>query len=112
MTKVWPRLTNCTLDFASFDTSAHQKITLQAFKILCSSIKTAVSTHLQISLILYFVDYKQHKFNDWYVYPDWAYALGWTMSLSSVVMVLLTTAVQMCLTAGTFKQVGVGQFSC
>lgn len=116
LVKVWPRLTNCTLDFASSNTSAHQKITLQVFKILCSSIKTAVSTHSQISLILYFVEYKQHKFKDWYVHPDWAYTLGWTMSLSPLVMGLLTTAVQMCLTAGTFRQVGVGhvwrQFSC
>ncbi|XP_028448841.1 sodium- and chloride-dependent GABA transporter 3-like [Perca flavescens] len=42
--------------------------------------------------------------NDWYVYPDWAYALGWTMTLSSVLMVPLWAAGQMCLTAGTFRQ--------
>uniref|UniRef100_A0A8P4KPI0 Transporter n=1 Tax=Dicentrarchus labrax TaxID=13489 RepID=A0A8P4KPI0_DICLA len=45
------------------------------------------------------------KINDWYTYPDWAYALGWTMTLSSVLMVPLWAAGQMCLTAGTFKQV-------
>ncbi|XP_028448842.1 sodium- and chloride-dependent GABA transporter 3-like [Perca flavescens] len=57
-----------------------------------------------ITLILYLIDYKALKFNDWYVYPDWAYALGWTMTLSSVLMVPLWAAGQMCLTAGTFRQ--------
>ncbi|XP_070774797.1 sodium- and chloride-dependent GABA transporter 3-like [Enoplosus armatus] len=57
-----------------------------------------------ISLILYLVDYKHLKINDGYVYPDWAYALGWTMTLSSVLMVPLWAAGQMFLTAGTFRQ--------
>ncbi|XP_051266886.1 sodium- and chloride-dependent GABA transporter 3-like isoform X7 [Dicentrarchus labrax] len=57
-----------------------------------------------ISFILYLVDYKHLKINDWYTYPDWAYVLGWTMTLSSVLMVPLWAAGQMCLTAGTFRQ--------
>ncbi|XP_033506574.1 sodium- and chloride-dependent betaine transporter-like isoform X1 [Epinephelus lanceolatus] len=56
------------------------------------------------SFILYLVDFKHLKINDWYIYPDWAYALGWTMTLSSVLMVPLWAAGQMCLTAGTFRQ--------
>uniref|UniRef100_A0A8P4G8H9 Transporter n=1 Tax=Dicentrarchus labrax TaxID=13489 RepID=A0A8P4G8H9_DICLA len=59
------------------------------------------------SFMLYLVDYKHLKINDWYTYPDWAYALGWTMTLSSVLMVPLWAAGQMCLTAGTFRQVSV-----
>ncbi|XP_028283223.1 sodium- and chloride-dependent GABA transporter 3-like [Parambassis ranga] len=58
-----------------------------------------------ISFIFYLVDYKHLKINDWYIYPDWAYTLGWTMTLSSVLMVPLWAAVQMCLTPGTFRQV-------
>ncbi|XP_045897226.1 sodium- and chloride-dependent taurine transporter-like [Micropterus dolomieu] len=57
-----------------------------------------------ISIILYLVDYKHLLINDFYIYPDWAYALGWTMTLSSVLMVPLWAAGQMCLTAGTFRQ--------
>ncbi|KAM9349533.1 sodium- and chloride-dependent betaine transporter-like [Symphorus nematophorus] len=57
-----------------------------------------------ISFILYLFDYKHLKINDQYIYPDWAYALGWTMTLSSVLMVPLWAAGQMCLTAGTFRQ--------
>ncbi|XP_075875949.1 sodium- and chloride-dependent GABA transporter 3-like [Nelusetta ayraudi] len=57
-----------------------------------------------VSLILYFVDYKHLKFNNWYVYPDWAYALGWTMVLTSFAVLILTTAGQMCQTSGTFMQ--------
>ncbi|XP_034411183.1 sodium- and chloride-dependent betaine transporter-like [Cyclopterus lumpus] len=57
-----------------------------------------------ISLIVYLVDYKHLSINDWYTYPDWAYALGWAMTLSSVLMVPLWAAGQMCVTAGTFRQ--------
>ncbi|KAM9349534.1 sodium- and chloride-dependent betaine transporter-like [Symphorus nematophorus] len=57
-----------------------------------------------ISFVLYVMDYTHLKINDWYIYPDWAYALGWTMTLSSILMVPLWAAGQMCLTAGTFRQ--------
>uniref|UniRef100_A0A3Q3GFN9 Transporter n=1 Tax=Kryptolebias marmoratus TaxID=37003 RepID=A0A3Q3GFN9_KRYMA len=59
----------------------------------------------QISFILHLVDYKHLKINE-YVYPDWAYALGWTITLSSVLMVPLWAAGQLCFTPGTFIQVG------
>ncbi|XP_068605330.1 sodium- and chloride-dependent GABA transporter 3-like [Brachionichthys hirsutus] len=55
------------------------------------------------SFILYLVNYKHFKIND-YIYPDWAYGLGWTMTLSSVLIVPLWAAGQMCLTPGTFRQ--------
>uniref|UniRef100_A0A3Q3AYS7 Sodium- and chloride-dependent GABA transporter 3-like n=1 Tax=Kryptolebias marmoratus TaxID=37003 RepID=A0A3Q3AYS7_KRYMA len=58
-----------------------------------------------ISFILHLVDYKHLKINE-YVYPDWAYALGWTITLSSVLMVPLWAAGQLCFTPGTFRQVG------
>ncbi|KAG7233125.1 hypothetical protein INR49_007460, partial [Caranx melampygus] len=57
-----------------------------------------------ISFILYLVGYTHLKINN-YVYPDWAYALGWIMTLSSVLMVPLWAAGQMCLTPGTFREV-------
>uniref|UniRef100_A0A3B4WR33 Uncharacterized protein n=1 Tax=Seriola lalandi dorsalis TaxID=1841481 RepID=A0A3B4WR33_SERLL len=57
-----------------------------------------------ISFILYLVGYTHLKINN-YVYPDWAYTLGWTMTLSSVLMMPLWAAGQMCLTPGTFRQV-------
>ncbi|KAM7379746.1 hypothetical protein PAMP_005276 [Pampus punctatissimus] len=57
-----------------------------------------------ISLILYLFDYTHLRINDRYVYPDWAYTLGWAMTLSSVLLVPLWAAGQMCLTTGTFRQ--------
>uniref|UniRef100_A0A3B4WWF8 Transporter n=1 Tax=Seriola lalandi dorsalis TaxID=1841481 RepID=A0A3B4WWF8_SERLL len=57
-----------------------------------------------ISFILYLVGYTHLKINSWYIYPDWAYTLGWTMTLSSVLMMPLWAAGQMCLTPGTFRQ--------
>ncbi|XP_068191554.1 sodium- and chloride-dependent betaine transporter-like [Antennarius striatus] len=56
------------------------------FKLCWKYIIPVVSL---ISFILYLVEYKNLKFNDWYIYPDWAYALGWIMMLSSVLMVPL-----------------------
>ncbi|XP_068605323.1 sodium- and chloride-dependent GABA transporter 3-like [Brachionichthys hirsutus] len=55
------------------------------------------------SCILYLVDYQHLLISD-YVYPDWAYGLGWTMTISSVAMVPLWAAGLMCLTPGTFRQ--------
>lgn len=82
VTKVWPL-----------------HLQMLVFLYMCLSSK--------VSLILYFVDYKYLKFNNWYVYPDWAYALGWMMALTSFAVLILTTAGQMCHTSGTFMQVGV-----
>ncbi|XP_071348136.1 sodium- and chloride-dependent GABA transporter 3-like [Trachinotus anak] len=56
-----------------------------------------------ISFILYLVGFTHLTINN-YVYPGWAYALGWSMTLSSVLLVPLWAAGQMCLTPGTFRQ--------
>lgn len=61
----------------------------------------------QISSIVYLINYKHLLVNDWYVYPDWAYTLGWVMSFSSVFVVMLFVVGQLCLTPGTFKQVSI-----
>lgn len=56
------------------------------------------------------VYYKPLLVNNSYVYPDWAYALGWAMTLSSVTMVPLKAAGLMCTTTGTFKKVRAAGF--
>ncbi|XP_068605090.1 sodium- and chloride-dependent GABA transporter 3-like [Brachionichthys hirsutus] len=56
-----------------------------------------------ISSILYLIDYKRLTING-YVYPDWAYGLGWTMTFSSVAMVPLWAAGLMCWTPGTLRE--------
>ncbi|KAG7232959.1 hypothetical protein INR49_007914, partial [Caranx melampygus] len=66
-----------------------------------------LSIDTNISFILYLVGYTHLKV-DHYTYPDWAYALGWIMTLSSVLMVPLWAAGQMCLTPGTFTQMKDG----
>uniref|UniRef100_A0A674NIZ6 Transporter n=1 Tax=Takifugu rubripes TaxID=31033 RepID=A0A674NIZ6_TAKRU len=71
------------------------------FKLLWKYIIPLVSL---ISLILFIVNFKHLKINDWYVYPDWAYALGWMMTISTVIMVPLWAVIQMCWTAGTFRE--------
>uniref|UniRef100_A0A8C2WUE0 Uncharacterized protein n=1 Tax=Cyclopterus lumpus TaxID=8103 RepID=A0A8C2WUE0_CYCLU len=43
--------------------------------------------------------------NEGYVYPGWAYGLGWAMALSSVAAVPIWAVVKICLTEGTLRQV-------
>lgn len=68
----------------------------------------ADSNHLntfQISYILYLSDYRDLKINDWYVYPGWAYVLGWMMTFSSAIMVPLWVVIHLCSTTGSFREV-------
>ncbi|KAA0714549.1 Sodium- and chloride-dependent GABA transporter 2 [Triplophysa tibetana] len=39
------------------------------------------------SLVCSLVQYQPLTFNRWYVYPGWAYALGWLLALSSILLV-------------------------
>ncbi|XP_077058545.1 sodium- and chloride-dependent GABA transporter 2-like [Siphateles boraxobius] len=39
------------------------------------------------SFVCSVVEYRPLTFNRWYVYPDWAYALGWLLALSSILLV-------------------------
>ena len=52
-----------------------------------------------------FLDYQPLTSSGGYVYPDWAYRLGWVMALSSVVPVPIWAVVKICLTEGTLRQV-------
>ncbi|XP_058490060.1 sodium- and chloride-dependent GABA transporter 2-like [Solea solea] len=40
-----------------------------------------------VSFIWSLIEYQPLKFNRWYVYPDWAYKLGWMFALSSILLV-------------------------
>uniref|UniRef100_A0A673JDC6 Uncharacterized protein n=1 Tax=Sinocyclocheilus rhinocerous TaxID=307959 RepID=A0A673JDC6_9TELE len=40
-----------------------------------------------VSFVCSVVEYQPLTFNRWYVYPDWAYALGWLLALSSILLV-------------------------
>ncbi|MCI4379019.1 hypothetical protein PGIGA_G00223020 [Pangasianodon gigas] len=42
---------------------------------------------LLVSFIYSMVEYQPLTFNRWYVYPAWAYGLGWLMALSSILLV-------------------------
>lgn len=79
-------------------------IELKQYFVHVSQIFVTLS---QISFILYLVDYKDLRVNDGYIYPDWAYTVGWIMTFSSAIMVPLWAVGEIGLTAGTFKQVGV-----
>ncbi|XP_035241049.1 sodium- and chloride-dependent GABA transporter 2-like isoform X1 [Anguilla anguilla] len=56
------------------------------------------------SFIFSVVEYQPLTFNRWYVYPDWAYVLGWLLALSSVVLVPGWSLVKLSLSTGTLRQ--------
>ncbi|XP_067275610.1 sodium- and chloride-dependent GABA transporter 2-like isoform X1 [Pseudorasbora parva] len=57
-----------------------------------------------VSFTCSMVKYKPLTFNRWYVYPDWAYALGWLLALSSILLVPGWALGQMCAGKGSLKQ--------
>ncbi|TWW73007.1 Sodium- and chloride-dependent betaine transporter [Takifugu flavidus] len=58
----------------------------------------------EISYVLYLSDYRDLKINDWYVYPNWAYVLGWMMTFSSAIPVPLWVIIHLCSTTGSFRE--------
>ncbi|XP_026783103.3 sodium- and chloride-dependent GABA transporter 2-like [Pangasianodon hypophthalmus] len=59
---------------------------------------------LLVCFIYSFVDYQPLKYNRWYVYPDWAYALGWLMALSSMLLVPGWALGRLCTLKGSLRQ--------
>ncbi|KAI4905507.1 hypothetical protein NFI96_027832, partial [Prochilodus magdalenae] len=58
-----------------------------------------------VTLIYSLVDFEPLTFNRWYVYPDWAYGLGWLMALSSIIMVPGWALGRLWTAKGSLKQV-------
>ncbi|XP_053300056.1 sodium- and chloride-dependent GABA transporter 2 isoform X2 [Pleuronectes platessa] len=56
-----------------------------------------------VCFICSFVDYQALTFGN-YVYPDWAYYLGWVITLSSIVVIPIWAIGKICLTKGSLKQ--------
>ncbi|XP_077396243.1 sodium- and chloride-dependent GABA transporter 3-like isoform X2 [Festucalex cinctus] len=50
------------------------------------------------------VDYQPLTFNRWYVYPTWAYVMGWMMALSSILLVPGCALYKLSTTSGTLSQ--------
>lgn len=59
----------------------------------------------QGTFIFSVVKYKPLKFNKTYVYPTWAYALGWSLGLFCVLLVPLWIVFKMTQMKGTLSQV-------
>uniref|UniRef100_A0A4W6CSG6 Si:ch211-132b12.3 n=1 Tax=Lates calcarifer TaxID=8187 RepID=A0A4W6CSG6_LATCA len=58
------------------------------------------------SFICSLVKYQPLTFNRWYVYPAWAYVLGWVMALSSILLVPGWALYKLGTGTGTLSQVG------
>lgn len=60
----------------------------------------------QGSFICSLVEYQPLTFNRWYVYPAWAYVLGWVMALSSILLVPGWALYKLGTGTGNLRQVG------
>ncbi|XP_077396553.1 sodium- and chloride-dependent GABA transporter 2-like isoform X2 [Festucalex cinctus] len=56
------------------------------------------------SFIYSLVNYKPLTFNRWYVYPTWAYVMGWMMALSSILLVPGWALYKLSTAKGTLSQ--------
>ncbi|KAM3863781.1 sodium- and chloride-dependent GABA transporter 3-like [Diretmus argenteus] len=57
-----------------------------------------------VCFICSFLDNKPLTSSQGYMYPDWAYRLGWAMAISSIVPVPIWAIGKFCLTKGNFRQ--------
>ncbi|XP_076015536.1 sodium- and chloride-dependent GABA transporter 2-like [Genypterus blacodes] len=57
-----------------------------------------------VCFVIYFMDYQPLTSKQGQAYPAWAYQLGWTMALSSVVPVPLWAVGKLCTSRGSFRQ--------
>ncbi|XP_062264122.1 sodium- and chloride-dependent GABA transporter 2-like isoform X1 [Platichthys flesus] len=55
-----------------------------------------------VGFICSFVDYQPLTFGN-YVYPDWAYHLGWALALSSIIVIPIWAIGKICLTKGSLR---------
>ncbi|KAM6946140.1 sodium- and chloride-dependent GABA transporter 2-like [Aplochiton taeniatus] len=59
-----------------------------------------------VCFIYSFVEYQPLTFNRWYVYPSWAYVMGWLLALSSILLVPGWALVKLATGSGTLTEVG------
>ncbi|KAK7883194.1 hypothetical protein WMY93_029368 [Mugilogobius chulae] len=71
------------------------------FKICWLYLTPGVSL---VSFIASLVEYQPLTFNRWYVYPSWAYVLGWVLALSSILLVPGWAMYKMSTQSGTMTQ--------
>uniref|UniRef100_A0A8C5ES48 Transporter n=1 Tax=Gouania willdenowi TaxID=441366 RepID=A0A8C5ES48_GOUWI len=77
------------------------KIRPNAFFKICWLYLTPVGT-----FICSLVEYQPLTFNRWYVYPTWAYSLGWIFALSSILTVPGWALYKLGTESGTLAKVG------
>ncbi|XP_025753815.1 sodium- and chloride-dependent GABA transporter 2 isoform X2 [Oreochromis niloticus] len=63
------------------------------------------------SFICSLIEYQPLTFNRWYVYPSWAYVLGWILALSSILLVPGWALYKLGTGTGTLSQIGLNMKS-
>lgn len=66
----------------------------------------SLTVFLQVSFICSLVWYAPLTLNGWYIYPTWAYVLGWILALSSILLVPGFALYKLGTGTGSLSQVG------
>lgn len=72
----------------------------------CPTIKSLLLLFSQTAFICSLVWYQPLTFNRWYVYPAWAYVLGWVLAVSSILLVPGLALYKVATGSGNLIQVG------
>ncbi|KPP69044.1 sodium- and chloride-dependent GABA transporter 2-like [Scleropages formosus] len=63
-----------------------------------------ISLRLTGTFAFSLIKYTPLKYNNEYVYPQWGYALGWMLALSSMICIPLWIVYKLCTTKGTLRE--------
>ena len=72
----------------------------------CPTNKSVLLLFSQTTFICSLVWYQPLTFNRWYVYPAWAYVLGWVLAVSSILLVPGLALYKVATGTGNLSQVG------
>ncbi|XP_039347298.1 sodium- and chloride-dependent glycine transporter 1-like [Mauremys reevesii] len=79
---------------------------LPAVHAYCSwpFLKSSVLAGCMATFLFSLTKYTPLKYNNWYVYPPWGYALGWLMAFSSMICIPLYVIFILLKTRGSLKK--------
>lgn len=79
----------------------------RSFTLIHPYILFILCFHFKGTLVFLLLRYTPMKFNNTYVYPWWAYCIGWFLAMSSLFMIPLHMICKLVKGKGTFWQVSV-----
>lgn len=84
-----------------------ESVSVLAISTFQTFFKFYFTVLVQVSFVWSLIEYQPLTFNRWYVYPAWAYVLGWLLALSSILLVPGWALYKLGTGTGSLSQVGL-----